>query len=385
MLLSTPFVLFILAINIIVDSGSIIKDRGAEIAKILASGKNAGIKFIPSDLGSLQTALVQEQKKKNAPAKDILVFGSSRASEICANIFPKNTFYNCAIPGAHILDYIALYGLYKQNKMLPKYLLISIDPWTFHSRKTITVKKELIYVADTSTALIIKKGFLSDYKNGLSYLGFKDDSPADKRNYSGLFQNMIGLFNLNYFQLNLKSSFSKMVVETNRDYLNSYFIIRNDGSYSLAAHHEIDSNWVIKKSKINIDIQKSNFFIPQDTSTIYFEYFKKLLISLKNDGVTPIVYISPVNPIIFDGLSDSMNVELENTIAAFCKQNSIVVIGSFNPHKYGYNYVANFFIDDVHPIKSVVYNIFNFHKNELKTIGINQINQLSPDTKKDKP
>ena len=33
--------------------------------------------------------------------------------------------------------------------------------------------------------------------------------------------------------------------------------------------------------------------------------------------------------------------------------------------------LATFFMDAYHPVKSVVENIFYFHKNELKAVGIN--------------
>ena len=120
-LIAIPIVAIILFVNIKVDSGFVIRNRNPEIAKILVSGKNAAVKFIPAKWGSLQTAIINEEiKQPGVQPKDILVFGPSNSSEIDGNLFPGKTFFNCVLPGGNILDIIAMYGLYKQHNLLPK-------------------------------------------------------------------------------------------------------------------------------------------------------------------------------------------------------------------------------------------------------------------------
>ena len=371
LLLIIPLVAFILFVNIRVDGGFVIHNRSNEIAKILVSGKNAGVKFIPSNWGGLQIAVVDEQLNLNDPhAKDILVFGTSRSSELHSEMFPSNTFYNCAIPNGNIKDYIALYGLYKKHNLLPKYVIISIDPWTFHARKSVTVNKEIHYVSDLNTPLRVNSNLADDYAKGLKYLGFNDPENQEANDKLTI-DNMIELFNPNYFQLNLKSLTDKIVIETKNDSVNSYFIIRSDGSYTLTQQSQVDSGAVTDKTNRFVNVQKSDFFVASDTNSIQWLYFKKLLISLKMNGVIPIVYISPVNPIVFDHLADQAKVLLEDKIDLFCKDNMILRIGSFNPHLFGYHSSSNLFMDPYHPVKTVVEQLFYFRKNELKAIGIN--------------
>ena len=82
------------------------------------------------------------------------------------------------------------------------------------------------------------------------------------------------------------------------------------------------------------------------------------------------VYISPVNPIVFDALSPVPIVAMEKKTDRFCTQNNIVRIGSFNPHLLGYHNLSNYFMDPYHPAKSVVANLFYMRKSQLNAIGI---------------
>jgi hypothetical protein len=174
-----------------------------------------------------------------------------------------------------------------------------------------------------------------------------------------------------------------MLIATEKDYgdyTKGEFVIRSDGSYSSILQSQIDSNWVKMFALKFIEIQKSTLIIASDTSNIYFDYFKKLLIALKKDGVIPIVYISPINPLVFDNICPDMHVALEDNIDSFCKENLILRVGSFNPHKYGYHTAAKLWRDAYHPVSSVVSNIFNSHREQLKTIGINVEQSSMPKT-----
>ena len=50
--------------------------------------------------------------------------------------------------------------------------------------------------------------------------------------------------------------------------------------------------------------------------------------------------------------------------------NGILIIGSFNPHKYGIHFSGKNFSDAYHPTKSVVKRIFNFHEVGLEKVAI---------------
>lgn len=364
-----PFLIIILFVNIKVDSGFVFNNKSEQIAEILFSKKNAAIITVPSQWGSLQKAIVNYQIQ-NTPSKprEIIVYGTSRASEVHSKMFPDQTFLNCAIPGGNILDYIALYGLYKESNLLPKYLIISLDPWTFHARKSVTINQTIQYISDPSLPLKVNTELINEMNTGMKYIGVQKTEIVPKSKWK--IDNVIELFNPTYFQLNLKYLFRNTIIKTDNLVKKSYFVIRSDGGYSLGQQDQIDSILVKDKSNQFVNIHKKDFFISSDTNSVYWSYFEKLLLELKKDGVIPIIYISPINPIVYDHFAIDSNIGIENCIRQFCQKESILIIGSFNPHIYGYDYVGNNFMDSYHPVKSVVETVFSFHKKDLDSIGI---------------
>ncbi|MBP1672856.1 MAG: hypothetical protein H6Q25_671 [Bacteroidetes bacterium] len=366
-----PILLILLLVNIKVDSGFVVNNRSNEISNILLSGKNAAVIVIPSQWGSLQKALVKNKlQSDNKTPSEIVVFGNSRSSEIHSGLFPNNTFFNCALPGGNVLDMIAIYGLYKKSNLLPKYVLISIDPWSFYARKKSTINNDIHYFADTTLPLTVNLDLINEYNNGLNYLNINEPKLTEKKDSKWNLKTFKEILNPTYFQLNIKYLIKKTVLATDQLKKKSYFVIRSDGGYSLAFPNQIDSIALKEKSNQFVEIHKSNYFITIDNHCIYWTYFKKLLTQLQKDGVTPIIYISPLNPIVYDNLAQVDEIDLESKIRQFCEEKSIIVLGSFNPHRYGYHTIGHNFIDYYHPTKSVVETIFKFHQIELDSIGI---------------
>jgi hypothetical protein len=366
-----PIIILIILVNALVDSAFVVNDRSDKIAEIITTGKNVAIKSIPSDWSSLQLSIVEKRFKiKDTAPKEIMVFGTSRSSEIASSFFKDQSFFNCAIPGGNILDYVALYSLYKQHHLLSKYIIISIDPWSFHSRKSVVINKEIQHLADSKISLTPSPSLLKFYNSGIESLNVNEAIITSSQ--KGIDTKILTeLLSPNYFQINIRSAFSRQIVATSDSAaLNNYFLIRFDGGYSLARQSQIDSVSVIEKSNRFISAHKGNFFLSSDTSSRYLDIFEKLLLKMKQEGVIPIIYISPVNPIVFKGVSNTSEAPVELALHNFCKKNQILKIGSFNPNKYGYNQVSNSFIDAYHPVKSVVNSIFQYHKHELDSTGI---------------
>lgn len=371
MLLSVPIVLLTGLVNYFVDGAFVFKDRSSEIASILVSGNNAAIKYVPSNWGDLQTAVVAEKiKRGRLTPNDIMVFGTSRSSEINSGLFHGGAMFNCVIPGGNLLDYIGLYGLYKSSNLLPKYLIISIDPWTFHERVSVTINNKRHSVADPNIPLTVNPDLSKNLVQGMRFLDLENISnPAVNKesNKIGLIKE---LFSPSYLQSNIEIGLGKVVFITNNNFESDYFVIRSDGGYSQSKETQIDSIKVKKKSMDFLEIHRGNFFLKGDTSSLYFNYFQKLLLAIKKDQVTPVVYFSPINPLVYDGLVQDTIVPIEYAISSFCSTEGILYIGSFNPHKYGYHNTGTNFSDSYHPVRSVVNSIFYKHEAELKKIGI---------------
>lgn len=366
-----PVLLLVSVTNYKNDSAFVFNKRSDEIAKIVVDGRNAAIKYVPAYWGDLQASVITERKKRGKLAPmDILVFGTSRSSEINSLIFEGHTFFNCPVPGGNVLDYIGLYGLYKSNALLPKYLIINIDPWTFHGKKIVKLNKKEEKVADSLMPLVVSRDLEESFNYAAESLGINYRPKTHSNSEFSYIEFFENLFSLSYFQLNSDAIFSDVIYPTEKEDEISYFVIRKDGGYSLAIQSNIDSLKVKKRTKDYIEVHKDRFFLASDTTNVYFDYLKKLLLCLKNDGVVPIVYFSPINPLAYENLAPPEVVPIELVINKFCKNEDIKVVGSFNPHLYGYHSIGNNYMDAVHPVKSLVNNIFYQHRTDLQEIGI---------------
>lgn len=77
---------------------------------------------------------------------DIVVLGSSRVMTIQSEYFNNQTLINNGVAGASIEDIIAIFQMYKNKKILPKKIILGIDPWIFNinnnQKRWLSIKKE---------------------------------------------------------------------------------------------------------------------------------------------------------------------------------------------------------------------------------------------------
>lgn len=64
---------------------------------------------------------------------DILVLGSSRVFQADSSMFAPRNIFNAAASTAVIQDYISSWQLVKNERRVPKYAMIAVDPWIFNS------------------------------------------------------------------------------------------------------------------------------------------------------------------------------------------------------------------------------------------------------------
>jgi len=144
--------LILTSVNYYGDAGSIFhKGKVAQIAEYLVEGYNvANVDNI--DERDLQRSIIK--LSKTIPS--VIVLGSSRIMLIHADYFKTNSFMNHGVSGASIEDMIAIYQLYKMKGMLPKIILIGIDPWIFNKNngqgrwKTLATEYESFFSSETN-------------------------------------------------------------------------------------------------------------------------------------------------------------------------------------------------------------------------------------------
>lgn len=370
-----PVLVLLASVNYCVDGGNVLGGINRRVAEIIVSGNNAGIKNDSLRWANLQVSIAERTASNSIrQPKDILVFGTSRSSEISSDLF-DNTLFNCVVPGGNILDYVALYGLYKKNRMLPKYVIISIDPWSFFSRKGETINGKNYDIADTVTPLKVYEGFEDYFEFGLKDIGVTinekaDNNPARKFHYV---QGYLQLFSPEYFKISLQSLLSSPfgpVFATDKSSGSPYFVIRKDGSYSFVEEANVDSLFVKEISEKFAEAHKGRFFMYDKTNKKYIDCLYALTDSLKKEGVVPIIYFSPLNPIIYDKFIKYERNDTEKMIKEHCRRQNIFTMGSFNPHEYGIDETGRYFFDEYHPVKSVIQKIIYEHSTELRKVGL---------------
>jgi hypothetical protein len=63
---------------------------------------------------------------------DVIVLGSSRSKLIRARYFGTPSFFNHAISGGGLTDYLALYDVYRQRRFAPKLVVLEVSPWVLN-------------------------------------------------------------------------------------------------------------------------------------------------------------------------------------------------------------------------------------------------------------
>ena len=120
-----PVMLLVIFTNYRVDPANIFSSKKyvAGIADILSKGHNV------DNITNYDQRLLQEQMalRLHRPP-DVLVIGSSRVMEIGADFFPGKQVLNCGVSHANINDLIALVGLFDSLHLLPRHLVINLDP-----------------------------------------------------------------------------------------------------------------------------------------------------------------------------------------------------------------------------------------------------------------
>jgi hypothetical protein len=96
----------------------------AGVAALLVAGKDvAGVADCDERL--LQARYVEGLR---APP-DVLVLGSSRMAQVGEKAFPGARLHNASVSGASFEDLAAIYELYRARGLLPRRLVVGLDPW----------------------------------------------------------------------------------------------------------------------------------------------------------------------------------------------------------------------------------------------------------------
>jgi len=121
-----PIPALVVALNLTVDPLGLFRDGGLERehAAILLRGEN-----VLTD-GRINDRLVNKHYLWGRRERiGVAILGSSRSMAIHGSSFPGRSFFNLSVGGANVRDHVATYALLRERGLLPRTLVLALDPW----------------------------------------------------------------------------------------------------------------------------------------------------------------------------------------------------------------------------------------------------------------
>lgn len=321
-----------------------------KIISILMNSQNA-TNITNYDDRILQRELIS--KLKNSP--DILVMGSSRTMLINSTFFDHQKMINNSVTGATIKDLIAIYQMYKQKNLLPKRIILGIDPWLFSvnsgQKKWLTLNKEYLHFFYNKTTI-----YESNYE-----------------------QIVKQLFSFSYFQASLSNLPNVISGE--------FEPIASDKIYNQSNTKVFDGSITYDKESRTASTEEVNNKAKQfisgriyalegyrEISSSDYEEFQQLCDSITANGIELSFILTPYHPIVYAKLNESYKMVLaaEEKVLAFAKERDIVCFGSFNPNLI--NIEERQFYDGMHCKESALKEIMHLNTDNNTYIPITQWN-----------
>ncbi len=334
-----PILVSMILINFKVDPGNLYsKSLEKDVAAVLLSGSNlTGIKNF--DERKVQKYFILGQTNR----ADCCVLGSSRCMQIGSEIFPEETFINNSVSGATLQDYMAIYQLYRSKNLLPKKILLGLDPWLLNA-----------YNGETRW-----QSLKPEYDQLISIEFDQKKSTSSRSKY-------LQLISPSYFQQALralKSDEKPSDFQSTDDPEPTEGGIRHDGFRIYPKdYRQMDQETINHKARKYISkkkIYRLDHFVQIDPELQ--SLFEKFIALTQKDGVQIAFFLSPYHPIVYDYIAKTPKYHVvEQTEAYFrefaLKQN-IPVTGSYNPSVL--NLTEKAFYDGMHPRTTAIQKIFS--------------------------
>lgn len=283
-----------------------------------------------------------------------IVLGSSRTKELRARYLNKleNGFYNHAVNGASLQDYIAIIGAYKQLKgYIPKNIIIGIDPWAFNKNSGRNRWESISEYYDYIMPFIVD----SHIENS--------EFDQSKRELKQLLNFDYTLTNIKYLYRRIKHREKPFYIVKSLD-IDDY-LREPDGSI-----HYPNSINNITQEKLFLEAKKytqGNIYSLENYKKLEFlDDFHSYMKYLKEEGVKVTFFLPPYNNMAYDILKENKKYkinEVEHYLRTYSSENNITLIGSYNPYNLDLNNMD--FFDGMHVKDNGIEKIFKNFDNPL--------------------
>ena len=339
---------FLVSVNYWGDSAKIFHpEYESKIAEIIFSNHNA------TNISNFDERILQKElinKLNSSP--DVLVLGSSRTMLINSTYFKGDKVINNSVSGSSIEDLIAIYQIYHTKNILPKKIILGIDPWLFNKNNGQTrwhsLREE--YYSFTNKKIEIEESILNNKAKQL--------------------------FSLSYFQASFKN-LPKVIVGNSEP-------IATDEIYNQSNTKLVDASLSYGKkyrevSNEQVNINARNYISGniysiekfKNISPQIFKEFEHLCIEILDNNIELSFFLAPYHPIVYGKIKQDYQIVLdtETKILEFAKENSIECLGSFNPKKAGIDNKG--FYDGMHSKEQTIKKIMKVrtHNNVYKSLG----------------
>ena len=339
-----PLLIVLVGMNYVVDPAHVFHVGAYEsaAARLLLAGSNI------DNYDSGGDRLVEQAYLEGSHAPhEIVVMGSSRMMQLSGREFQGRSFFNHSVFGATLQDFVALYSLMKRQGSGPAYLIVGLDPWSFSANVN---QERWLPLWDA-------------YATGARQIGLRGSQlrrPWPVAQWSEL-------VSLRYFQeslfLRLRTPLGRPAVvpqaTVERD--GDTMIRRSDGSVSYPAASRARAPDAVRASAVltarTSPYMAATFDAPSDSMRQLFAGFLDLL---QRDGVSVILWRSPVHPVVYgayvatDARRRRMD-ELNEYCARVATAHHIGLVGSFDPEDQRLGDAD--FLDGLHPRESVMADI----------------------------
>lgn len=285
-----------------------------------------------------QRLLIENINYKN----DVIAMGSSRTMQLRKHFFLKDNvkFFNHAVSGASLEDYIAIIGAYESIKgYIPSTIVIGIDPWIFN-----------------------KNNGQNRWKTLSEYYSYEIDKINKSNNRAKNIVNIDKwkqLINYDYTMSNIK-----FLKKKRRFYIANSIQVDDslkgiDGSIYHPFNRRNPNPESVKKLALHY-IQGSVYSLENFSTLSNLEQFEQFIKYIQRNNVKVVFFLPPYNPIVYKYLMENKKYKMvkivEQYVRKFAFENKIEIYGSYNPIVN--NFTNEDFFDGMHGLDVVYKTIF---------------------------
>jgi len=339
----TSLLVLVAGVNYHFDPANLFGDRTYEagIARLLSEGKNVA-NITDYDERLVQKFFVERLNSR----RDVLVLGSSRSMNIGSDLFPGMTFYNASVSGATLEDYYATLQMFRERNLLPRTLILGVDPWVFNRNSEQTRWKSLE----------------PEYRRSLSsnVPGTAPSKNAIDQRLSRLQQ----LVSFDYFLGALRAAH-----RTDRDYYITTAaeldvnIRLADGTIIYKRDYAHRSPEIVAEvahqQAARIPIYSLGQFRELDPE--YVKRLEDLIEHLRHEGTEVILFLPPYHPDLYAAITQAgspyrLAKDAEEYLRRFAGQQNLQILGSYDPGLTPCG--RGDFFDEMHPVNLCIARLF---------------------------